>query len=403
MSLWSRVKGFFGANREPTPDPSAPSAPASSTEQLFAAEVERALAETGATVVRHLPDQFGIVATRGDQEFTVFLGNVFRETREVDPDERSARIAALASSGIEKVDDVSWEDAQLRLVPVLRSSLMLAFAARRGTAPMLQRRFLPFLSEAVALDSPRAIQIVNRRTPDAWGVTAEEVFRHATANIAASTVALVPFDPEAPFPNFAVANDDSYESSRLLIPGWLAAFKGKVHGNPIAAVPDRSMLLVGGDGDDACVERMLDVAGRQYGSSTRRISPALYTVDAEGTVVPFHAPPGHPLAVKVALAQVTLAMTEYQDQQKELQERLGEDLFVAGYHANQTDDREVWSFCVWARGIPSLLPRTSHVMLTDPNVEGRPRRVSWSEVESRLTEEPEIEPPRFRTGEWPGD
>lgn len=402
MSVWSRIKGFFGADREPTvPDPSAPAS--STPEQFFAAEVERALVETGARIVRHLPDSFGIVATRGDQEFTVFLDNVFRETREVGPEERRARIAGLVSTGTEKIDDISWEDAQLRLVPVLRSSLMLAYGARWGAKPMLQRRFLPFLAEAVALDSPRAIQIVGRSTADSWGVAAEEVFRHATANLAASAVALVPFDPEVPFPNFAVANDDSYESSRLLIPGWLASFKGKVHGNPIAAVPDRAMLLIGGDGDDACIKRMLDAAGRQYASSTRRISPALYTVDAAGVVVPFHAAPGHQLEGEVELAHVTLAMTEYQDQQEGLQERLGSDVFVASYLANQTDAGEVWSFCVWTRGVPSLLPRTSHVMLTDPDVEGRPRRVPWSEVESCLTEEPEIEPPRFRTGEWPGE
>ena len=397
MSFWSKVRGLFGGSG------AAAAAAPRSPEELFAEAAERALIAGGALVVRHEPETFSIVVKHGEREGTMFLANIFAETRDVDPAVRRARITAFASAHLTTEFDLPWEEARERLVPLVRPSTMFVRVAHHpgGGKPVLQRPFVPMLVETVAIDSPQSMQHLNLETADAWGVGHEVIFRQAREVLGTVVTEIAPYDPEAPYPIWHVSNNDNYESSRLLLPGWLASFADKVRGRPVAVVPDRAMLLVGGDGDEACLRRLLQAAERQYASSPRSISPALYTVDDDGQVVPFHTPPGHPLEHDVELAHVKLALTEYGGQAEWLQRKLGEDVFVAKFSAIQADDGAVWSYCVWTRDVPSLLPRTTHVMLLDPNVDEKARRVPWADVASRLTEEPDLDPPRYRTAGWP--
>jgi hypothetical protein len=46
--------------------------------------------------------------------------------------------------------------------------------------------------------------------------------------------ALTRVDEDAPYATWLVSSNDMYESSRLLLPGWLASFGGKVSGRPVA-------------------------------------------------------------------------------------------------------------------------------------------------------------------------
>lgn len=396
MSFWSKLKGLFGAE-----DVRAEAAPRTPRE-LFAEEVERALVAAGTLVVRHEPEDFSIIVKEGEHEGTVFLGNIFAETRDVTPAERSARIAALLSARVGADFDIPWEEARERLVPLLRPSTMFALVEHRpGHKPVLRRSFVPMLIETVAIDAPQSMLHLDLERADTWGVGHAQIFQQAREVLGSVPTEIAPYDPEAPFPLWHVSNDDSYESSRLLLPGWLASFADKVHGRPVAVVPDRAMLLVGGDGDVACLQRLLQTAERQYASSPRSISPAPYTVDDQGQVVPYRTPVGHPLEHDVELAHVKLALAEYEGQTEYLQKKLGEDVFVAKFSAIQADDGAVWSYCVWTRDVPSLLPRTTHVMLLDPNVDEKAKRVTWAEVEARLVEEPGVEPPRYRTNGWP--
>src|SRR5262249_46032673 len=135
-------------------------------------------------------------------------------------------------------------------------------------------------------------------------------------------------------PLWIVASNDSYEASRLLVPGWLASFRDRVDGNPIAIVPERSLLLVGGDARVEMVERLLDKAEGRFVASTRSVSPALYTVDADGRVIPYVGYAGHPLETRLRLAHERLAAYEYDCQKRaldELHEQRGHDVFVASY------------------------------------------------------------------------
>ncbi|MGK8468433.1 hypothetical protein [Nocardia cyriacigeorgica] len=77
----------------------------------------------------------------------------------------------------------SWAEARPLLRPVLRP------VTYRGTVPAadqpLGRTVLPFVDELVAVDLPDRRTIVNDDHRAAWGVSADELFEAALANLSA--------------------------------------------------------------------------------------------------------------------------------------------------------------------------------------------------------------------------
>jgi hypothetical protein len=102
------------------------------------------------------------------------------------------------------------------------------------------------------------------------------------------------YDASAPYPIWHVVRNDSYESSRLVLPGFLASFRDKVAGNPIAIVPHRSLLVISGDGHSEAVARLAHMTESEFDASPRAISPAVYGLNAAGDVVPLALPNDHP-------------------------------------------------------------------------------------------------------------
>jgi len=77
------------------------------------------------------------------------------------------------------------------------------------------------LVEAIGLDFERSMQLVTANTAKDWGVPVDQLFPVARATLAACVTEVGPYDPESPYPLWYVTTDDSYESSRLLLPdGW---------------------------------------------------------------------------------------------------------------------------------------------------------------------------------------
>jgi hypothetical protein len=383
--------------------------------EIFAAEVQSVIEELfpGLTVRRH-PEAYGFLFQRGDREQAMFLDNVFLETRDLDPDRRREQVVRFVRS-METPDpsSMAWDEVRPRLVPLLRTATVFAGIPQLSTAQKpLSRPFAPFLLECVGIDSEDGTTYAAPHELPRWGVGAEEAFVAATRNADEYFRDDVePYDRQAPYPLWHVARDDSYESSRLLVSGWLASFAGKVTGRPVAIVPHRSALLVGGDGDERCLRRLVDTAKAEYGATPRRISPALYTVDAAGKVVPFALPAGHPLASDVAVGHAMLALAEYEAQKEALKPRIEEDVFIASFKAMKREDGSVYSFATWTEGVPTLLPETDEVLLVaDPVEEGQEReflRVAWTtfvELAGEWLEREEgIHPARWRASGWPDE
>lgn len=404
MGLWGKLRSAFGSGG--TEDKAA------SPQDLFAAQVEMAIHEAfpAATVRRH-GEAVGLLVDRGGKEQTVFLDNAFAETRDMGPEPRRERIARfVCSMDAPDASAMSWDEVRPKLAPLLRTpSLFGGVPGLVRDEQPLHRPFVPFLIECVGIDSDDGIGYAAPSMTAKWGVSTSDVFSAAVENGRAYFEDDVgPFDSRAPYPLWHVSRDDSYESSRLLVPGWLASFADKVKGRPVAIVPERSTLVVGGDADERCLRRLVESAKAEFQASPRRISPALYTVDGEGKVVPLVLPAAHPLAGDVAVGHVMMAIAEYDAQQPALQNHLGDGVFVASYKGLKGPSGAVFSYTTWTKGALSLLPKADHVaLLTDPGKADAILRVAWQTlidmVGDCLVQEPDLDPPRWRTTRWPED
>lgn len=396
--MFDRIRSLFGKRVAPS-DPRA----------LFRAEFEgvaRSLPDVGD--VSAVENAFALdVTTTAGETHRVFLDNHFVETREMSPDQRRARIV-YALSWIGQPHELSWDEAREHVLPVIRGatfgtlppSAMLSPADVGKDAP-IRRTFAPFVDVRAVVDRPTNMMYVMHGTAKKWGVSADEVFETALATFAARASLDARLYDDVNGPLFVVDTNDSYESSRLLVPGWLASFRGRVEGEPIAIVPQREMLLVGGSARPAMIARLLGIADREFASSPRKISPALYTVDAEDRVVPYLSDDP-----AVRIAHEKLAMFEH-DQQKAVLEEQAEDVFVASYQVFQSEDGTVRSMATWTRGVDTLLPKTETVALVvlndDETAIARAETVPWDAIADRLTPVPGMHPPRYRTtGEHPG-
>jgi hypothetical protein len=396
----------------PTP-PQAPVDP----RDVFAAEVMDFLnALPNVLSVTRVPDSFAVAVELEDGGApTLFLDNAFADTRELSPEDRAARLAFMFGSLAEPRRELTWDEARGALVPILRGATygIELWASQPDAAP-LRRPFLPFLDVVVALDEPRTMSLVGRSKVAGWGITEEEVLAAVQRNLRLFAETPIQLHDDVHGPLWIVASDDTYEASRLLVPGWLASFRGRVDGNPTAIVPDRALVLVGGDARVEMLRRLLEKADREFNASTRRVSPALYTVDKDDAVVPYAPPADHPLAAEVRLAHEQLANYEYGTQKAALDEayeREGRDVFVANYQVYRTkaggvgSTGGVRSLSVWTQGVETYLPRTEVVVLLTPGAtpDDDPTvvEVPFEELLHRLTPVAGLHPARFATGEFP--
>ncbi len=343
-----------------------------------------------------------------DEPMKSFLGNIFRETRDLSPEEKTARIRAALSVLDHEGEELSWDDAQTCLVPLVRvESLVFGIP----NASPLSKPFLPFVNVYAGLDRDQTIQFVTESQPGAWEVDAARVFEAAIEVLANhhQESDIEPFDPEAPYPIWHVTRDDSYESSRLALPGFLASFRGKVSGRPIAIIPERSSCIVSGDGSPEAIERLARYAEKQWESAPRSLSPALYALGDDGRVVPFHLPKTHPHHFLVERGHHLLAATTYADQKVMLEKRheeTGTDIFVASLSMISYETGQTTTYATFLKGIDTLMPEAD-LMAVDEGEGGWGGMVPWAKVfehaRNCFEQDPSLSPRRWRTVAWPSD
>ena len=319
---------------------------------------------------------------------------------------------------------LDWARARPMLRPVLR-----------GGAPgaLLRRPFLPFLFEFVVVDSPDTMTYVGPEQPAGWGVSAEEVFEAARANLPGAVLHGVASKPVVV--RF-VDDGDAYWTSHLLLQHWLERLAGQVGGAPVAFAPERGTLLVTADGSDH-LGGLFAQAEEIYAASSRPITPMAYVSDENGCTVPYAAPPGHPLHRAVARAERLLAVHEYTRQTAQpgppdpARKASGTGKADATGKASTTgkagnagrpgnagrvsgpgkaggvsepilaelrlvdSGEHGWrTRAIWQHDEPTLLPEADEVQLGD---DVRP----WADLAAHLTRAPGVEPPRWSATGWP--
>lgn len=369
----------------------------------FARDVlDRFRATRGVVESWYAPERFAIGYRRsaGDQPGWAHLGNLFAECAEIGDDERDNRIAWYVDAVVDPAEiPADWARARPLLRPVLAG---VTFGRQPdGGSALLRRSALPQLDELVVVDLPTKVGYVSAAQAAAWGLSAADVLAAARANL--------PPDPptaEGGALRF-VDGGDVYWVPRLLLDGWLAGLAGAVAGRPVAFAPARDTLLV--VADSPALPSLMEIVEAEYREAVRPVSPMAYTVDGRGRVVPYPAPPGHPMHRAVLRAERVLAGAEYDGQAEALRDSTtlvempcGEDLNVASYLIGEGDDGTPFSLCTWGEDLPTLLPATDRVCLVDASCR-RSWLVDWADLAAvtPLTPVPGLVPPRFRVDAWP--
>jgi len=375
--------------------------------------LERARAAGGVESASPMDGVFGLeVRLAGESEARMlFLDNLFGDTLDVSPDERDRRVGIFVQAMCARAEeDVDWEEAKDRLLPVIRSVSYLSLARvpmdRDKPVGLVSRGLAPFVRVGVALDSELTMRMVKDDDLGTWSKTAGQVIDQAIDNLGEAETAVKRLELPDGSAVFQVVSDDSYESSRLAVPGWLASFADKVNGRPIAVIPERAQCIVTGDGSPAAVRYLLEVGEREWSSSARAISPAPYTSTDDGAVVPYRT--DGELGHEIARAHVLLLLREYQEQGEILEERFEEDdvdLWVAKPFAVSGKDGPV-TMSVWPEGVEGLLPVVDRLVVQKE--EGDKIRfvtVAWKDAvrlgAAHLKQEEGLEPPRWRLSGFP--
>ncbi|MET7420752.1 hypothetical protein [Dactylosporangium sp. NPDC005555] len=371
-----------------------------SRQDRFARQVLTALRDAGVADARYDRDRFAIhvrvgghggAATghgrddAGAAPSIAYLGNIFRECRDAGREERRQRIARFLSAVVFPTGAPdTWEEVAPLLRPLLRA-VTFGLGMPAGSPPLVRRPALPMLDEVVAVDQPTSMMYVTTRQLAQWGVPAPVVFDRARRNLTG-----LPGGPSGGTAVIRIVDDgDAYCASHLLLPGWLAAQADRLGGTPVAFVPDTTGLLLAAD--DAAGP-LFAVVEEEYRDAARPISAMAYTVDATGAVVPYPAPPGHPLHAAVHRSEVLMAAAGYDAQAP----HLDTDASVAAVTVAERPDRSVFSVADWAEGVDTLLPRAEYVSFGS-------FLVTWAALEREVDLEPApgLDPERFRLRTWP--
>jgi len=361
--------GLFDFLKFRSPAQVVPTAPASPHELLMH-EVEAALGETrGVTRAQRLPADFALRVEHQGVELVLYLSGLLADVQDASPEERRDRIAHFVGTLLQNAlpHERSLEAVRDRLALSVRPAMYAdASDGNDIQLPSASRPFLPFLSAQLVVDEPGSIAYLHRPQLENWGVPEADLFDLALQNLGR----LVPGDLE-PYPHPAgpawqAPGENPYAASLLLRPGWLAAMRGRVEGRPLAIIPERSTLLVAGDARPDLVHWLADKAQREYQASYRNVSPAVYTVDDSGTVVPYRPTRGTDAGNLVHRGHAMLLAQSYAEQQVALERhyaRMGIDVYVAQVGVSRRSDGSPCTWCTWADGVACLLPRTDVVIV----------------------------------------
>ena len=341
----------------------------------LASQVIRRLRRAGVTGARYDAVTFAVRFTvAGDAVPTVLELQSLLSDRSGSRRERRARRQRFVAGFVRTPGmPPAWHDAKPLLRPVLRGR------ALADVGLPLRRPALPFLAEFVVIDQPDTMAYVAADQPAVWGVTADEVFAAAQANLVGAVLQGVAHEPVVV--QF-VDDGDAYWTSHLLLDGWLAKLSEQVGGDPVAFAPERGTLLVTANGSRH-LPGLFAQAEEIFAGSARPITPMAYLSDDQGHTVAYTAPPGHPLHDCVARAEALLAVHEYTRQARLLPEA-AEVTLVDGCRTQAQ----------WPCNEPALLPEAGEVLI------GQVIHL-WPQLLPHLAREPDLDPPRWRAPSWP--
>jgi len=395
---------------------------------LFAEQLIALISEMGETQpLDYDAERFCIRATTGQNHF-LNLDNIYAEYLQVEASDRPEHLRNLARLWFAYRHEIpkDIEDVGCDLLPQLRTRSYYenALLQARITSdkneepdPIPHQIIGEHFGLGLVYDLPHSMQSINDDTLAEWGITLYEGLERATQNLAEMEIQVgflhieaekgtSPGDLEGGLYTFV--SGDCYDASRILLTDRIRATN--LLGEPVAMMPNRNLMLLTGTDDDFGLQAMTRIAESTLREEPRPMSGIALRLAADNAWEVWMPEPSHPLFAKFNELKVMTLAYDYSGQKQMLEELFEKelrDVFVASYSAIGDDAGNVFSYCVWPKDVPTLIPRTDFVMLM-PSQKGPPYEVPWETLFETLADEPQslprqldYYPPRFEVGEFP--
>jgi hypothetical protein len=208
---------------------------------------------------------------------------------------------------------------------------------------------------------------------------------------------------------------DAHDPARLLLAEVFDDLD--LEGDPVVIAPNRGMLLITSSDNPAGLQAMGELATQLIDKPRFRSGIALRLKDdVWGTYRPAKE---HPAWRTFRNLYVQTMEREYAEQQRDLDSDFVEKYRVmAGSPPSAPDERIYVSVCSWYAGIPSMLPKTDHIIFATADIVehfangGDPKSVepglvaAWDDVEDvvgDLLEPFGVYPERYKVESFPSD
>lgn len=355
------------------------------------------------------PADFRITSGDGDAVQMLSLGNAYEEYRRAGRGARRGVLERWARISVPRETPSSFSDVRPNLLPRLRDRaqydrIPLQLKLQGMDPPPYAFRVLAeHLAVGLVHDLPESVAEMPADQFERWGVPLDEAFAVAHANL--ERLSPRPFERIA-HGVFLSPYRDNHDASRMTLVDRIR--KLPLRGSPVAMAPNRDTLLITGEGDAAGLELMARLTEAAL-EEPRPISGIPVWLD-DDVWRPFVPDEDHPMYLPFGKLRVLSLAGDYASQKQlldALHQKTGEDVFVATYSVIEHEEtRRFSSYCTWAKDVRTLLPRTDHVVLIDPDAPGEPSvmRVPWELIARELghrMKEVEMYPPRLRVDEFP--
>jgi hypothetical protein len=315
-----------------------------------------------------------------------YLDGAYRQACLAWPWQRRGIVRRLAAVHLQsrRAEEPSLDAVRDRLLPGVRHTWGLGFVALKARTEGREPLDVPglplgpWLRASVFVDHEQSTALVTAPDLERWGLSFEQALALASENLKARSTAPLTALAEGLYHS---PWQDFYDPSRLLLPELLAPLD--LRGDPVVALPSPNHLLVTGADDPAGIAAAIAFGLEVQEEEAKTIS-AVPLVRRGGEWVGLELPRGHPAEPLLRKARVVELSGVYAEQKAlldKLHDRDGIDVYVAEYTGsrNETTDEHT-SYCVWSRGVPSLLPATEEVVFFDParpEPQGPLARVDW--------------------------
>ncbi len=350
----------------------------------FARLVMNSLRQTGVSgEISYDPEQFQVMV-EGKAESILFLTNAYREYRTVSEEHRPQALQKFIRGWLQAHKSPPEEYADIRpdILPAVRSRSFFESARLRLAIEDNQDTFLPYqmvgddLGVGLVYDMPDSMKPISNKELDLWGVTFYEALEAARENLVQLRPMIV--GPKEGEGVYVFTTNDGYDSSRLILLELIRQFQ--VNGDYIAMAPGREMLIVAGSEDRLGLEAMVTLAKKAF-EQPRSVSGIALRLDGDDWIS-WMPEATHPLYDEFQNLQLQSHGQDYAEQKSlldKLHEKKGQDIFVAAFSVmkhKKTEQRT--SYCVWTKGIISLLPKAERVVLGGEDQE--PVMAPWDKV-----------------------